>query len=165
MVANYATSPIALIEDIYTADVPGTANLPRNCDCELAEFVNATTGMATQVIQVRAFEFACRLVRLAQALSQRGFGARHIASQLVTAGTSVGANCEEAEEGQTKADFIAKLSISRKEARETIFWLRLALATNIVTEAEIAWELDEARQLRAMLIAAIKKAQSSTSRG
>jgi len=47
---------------------------------------------------------------------------RHIASQLIRCGTSVGSNAEEAQEGQTKPDFIAKMAVSRKESRETQYW-------------------------------------------
>jgi four helix bundle protein len=79
-------------------------------------------------------------------------------------GTSIGSNAEEAQDGQSKPDFIAKLSVSRKEARETIWWLRLALRVRVTTKDEISWELDEARQLRAMIISAIKTAQSRSSR-
>ena len=80
-------------------------------------------------------------------------------------GTSIGSNAEEAQEGQTKPDYIAKLSVSRKESRETIYWLRLAVRTEVVKSDEVKWELDEAGQLRAMIISAIKTAQSSPSRG
>jgi four helix bundle protein len=79
-------------------------------------------------------------------------------------GTSIGSNAEEAQDGQSKPDFIAKLSVSRKEARETIWWLRLALRVGVTTEDEISWELDEADQLRAMIVSAIKTAQSRSSR-
>jgi four helix bundle protein len=80
-------------------------------------------------------------------------------------GTAIGSNAEEAQEGQTKPDFVAKLGISRKETRETLYWLRLAVRVQIVTDEEIMWELDEARQLRSMIISAIKTAQSSSTRG
>jgi four helix bundle protein len=80
-------------------------------------------------------------------------------------GTSIGANTEEAEEGQTKPDFIAKLSIARKEAREARFWLRLSLKAAVVTRDEIAWELQESGELLAMLISAIKTGQASAWRG
>ncbi|MEO5742815.1 MAG: four helix bundle protein [Vicinamibacterales bacterium] len=60
-------------------------------------------------------------------MGARSVGPRHIASQLIRCGTSVGANAEEAQEGQSKADFIAKMSISSKEARETRWWLRVAV--------------------------------------
>ena len=113
----------------------------------------------------RSFEFARRIIELSERLAQRGFGALHIARQLVRCGTSIGANAEEAQEGQTKADFIAKMCISRKEARETIWWLRLAIATRKVTAEEVNWELSEANQLLAMIKAAVRTARSSQVRG
>ena len=80
-------------------------------------------------------------------------------------GTSIGANAEEAQDGQTKPDFIAKLSISRKEARETRYWLRVALRMEAATAQEVEWELREATELRSMIVAAIKTARGSASRG
>jgi four helix bundle protein len=117
------------------------------------------------IICDRAFEFARRIVDLSDRLSQRGFGALHIARQLIRCGTSIGANAEEAQEGQTKAGFIAKMCISRKEARETVWWLRLAIASRKVTADEVQWELSEANQLLAMIKSAVRTARSSPSRG
>ena len=94
-----------------------------------------------------------------------GPAARKIADQLFDCGTSIGANVEEAEGGQTKKDFLAKLAISRKESRETIYWLRLAVAASVCSQDKVAWELDEARQIKAMISAAIRTGQSSNSRG
>lgn len=54
-----------------------------------------------------------------------------LASQLFRSGTSIGANVEEAQAAQSKKDFIAKLSISAKEARETRYWLKLIDETEI----------------------------------
>ena len=80
-------------------------------------------------------------------------------------GTSVGANAEEAQEGQSKADFIAKLSISSKEARETKWWLRVAVRTGKVKQEEVSWELSEISQLMKMLRSAILTARESPDRG
>jgi four helix bundle protein len=80
-------------------------------------------------------------------------------------GTSVGSNAEEAQEGQSKADFIAKMSISSKEARETRWWLRVAVKTKKVKAEEIAWEMSEITQIAKMLRSAILTARSSASRG
>jgi four helix bundle protein len=99
--------------------------------------------MSSRIIAKRAFEFACRIVKLCERLWQNGPAARKIANQLFDSGTSIGANAEEAVGGQTKADFLSKLAISRKESRE------------------VAWELDEAEQLRRMITSAIKTGQSS----
>jgi four helix bundle protein len=121
--------------------------------------------MAESIICTRAFEFGWRILKLAEKLWDRGPAARHIAMQLMGCGTSIGANAEEAQDGQTKADFIAKLSVSRKEARETKYWLRMSLAIGVASNSEIEWELQEAGELRAMIVASIKTARGSTSRG
>ncbi len=121
--------------------------------------------MASRIISERAFDFACRIVRLCERLWKGGPASRKIADQLFDSGTSIGANSAESQGGQTKPDFVAKLAVSRKESWETIFWLRLAIATQIVTKDEVAWELDEAQQLKAMITSAIKTGQSSSWRG
>jgi four helix bundle protein len=121
--------------------------------------------MSNSIICERAFEFAARILALAERLFARGPSGRAVALQLLRCGPSIGANAEEAQEAQTKPDFCAKLAISRKESRETRYWLRLAVRANIVTESEIQWELREVNELRAMIIAAIKTAQSSPRRG
>jgi four helix bundle protein len=79
-------------------------------------------------------------------------------------GTSIGSNAEESQEGQTKADFIAKLSISRKEAREASWWLRVAIRIAAVAPDEVRWEVQEAQQLLAMIRSAILTARSSSRR-
>jgi len=80
-------------------------------------------------IRERAFEFAVRIVKLCKYLEKHSSVGRTLISQLLDAGTSVGANLEEAKAGQSKADFIHKNAVSLKEARESNFWLRLILAT------------------------------------
>jgi four helix bundle protein len=59
-----------------------------------------------------------------------------LSKQVLRSGTSIGANVEEALGGQSKADFIAKLPIAYKEARETSYWLRLLKDTDYLTEKE-----------------------------
>ena len=117
------------------------------------------------MICARAFEFAARILELCTRLWHGGPAARRIASELIRCGTSIGANAEEAQDGQTKPDYIAKMSVSRKESRETLYWLRLAHRTKVVTADEIAWEVREATELRRMIVAAIRTAQSNTGRG
>jgi len=113
----------------------------------------------------RVFHFACRIVDLFQLLDEKGGAARAIGYQLLKSGTSVGSNYEEASAGQTKADFIAKLAISRKESRESLFWLRLVAAKGLLNPEIIADDISEARQLTAIFRAIIEKARSSTQRG
>jgi four helix bundle protein len=119
----------------------------------------------TSSICERAFVFAVRIIRVCERLCERGTIGRHVANQLLKAGTSIGANAEEGQEGQTKPDFLAKLAISRKESRETEYWLRLSVAAGLVTHDQVAWELDEAEQLRKMIRAAIITGQASDDRG
>jgi four helix bundle protein len=76
-------------------------------------------------LDARVFRFSCRAVDLFELLYRRGGAARAIGCQFLSAATSVGANYEEAAAGQTKADFIARLAVARKECRESLFWLRL----------------------------------------
>jgi four helix bundle protein len=121
--------------------------------------------MESRIIGQRAFLFAVRITKLCELLRRRGWTGRKIADQLFDSGTSIGANCAESQGGQTKPDFTARLAIARKESWEAIFWLKLAIASAVTTKDQIAWELDEARQLRAMITAAVQTAQASSSRG
>ena len=95
-------------------------------------------GMPQCIICDRAFEFGCRIVTLCNGLASRGFSARHIATQLIRCVLDR-RQCRGSPEGETKADFIAQMSISRKEARETVWWLRVAIKTRIVTAEEVGW--------------------------
>jgi four helix bundle protein len=79
------------------------------------------------IIQRKSFEFAVAAVRLSREL--RRSGDFIISAQLLKSATSVGANVEEALAGQSRKDFVSKLSIASKEARETRYWLRLLQAT------------------------------------
>jgi four helix bundle protein len=81
-------------------------------------------------IRDRVFRFACDVVALHDVLVTRGGSAREMGRQLMRAATSIGANLEEADAGQSRADFISKCNISLKEAREALYWLRLLRATN-----------------------------------
>jgi len=113
----------------------------------------------------RVFRFACRIVDVFELLNAKGGAARVVGYQLLDAGTSVGSNYEEAGAGQTKADFISTLCISRKESRESLFWLRLIAAKHLLAPEAIADDISEARQLTAIFTAIIKKARLSPNRG
>ena len=72
-------------------------------------------------IKERTFEFAGRIIKLCQHLDKEAGVPGTLSNQLLKAGTSVGANVEEAQAGQSRADFISKNAIALKEARETHF--------------------------------------------
>jgi four helix bundle protein len=114
-----------------------------------------------QEIAERAFTFAVRVVKLCQVLDGKLGVSRTLANQLLRSGTSVGANLEESKGGQSRADFLSKVSISLKEARETYYWLRLILAADILPERQLTPLLDEANQLVAILTTIVKKLKSS----
>jgi len=80
-------------------------------------------------IRDRSFDFAVRIVKLCKFLDKQTDVSRNVLAQLLRAGTSVGANLEEAKAAQSRADFIHKNALSLKEARESNYWLRLILAT------------------------------------
>jgi four helix bundle protein len=88
------------------------------------------TDIKVDAIREKSFAFAVRIVKLCKYLEKNSDVAKSVINQLLRAGTSVGANLEEAVAGQTKADFIRKNAISLKEARESNYWLRLILATS-----------------------------------
>lgn len=113
-----------------------------------------------QDIKERSFDFAVRIVELCQALDTNPGVSRTLANQLLRSGTSIGANIEEAHGGQSKADFIAKMYISCKEARETNYWLRLLVATQLIPAADLADLTNESSQLVAILTAIVKNARS-----
>ncbi|MGD8275720.1 MAG: four helix bundle protein [Thiohalocapsa sp.] len=112
-------------------------------------------------LPARTFEFARRVVELCRVLDANPGVARVMARQLLRSGTSIGANVEEAQASQSKADFISKYSIACKEARETHYWLRLLAATDILPQQRLIDLQEECNELIAVLTAIIKKLRSS----
>ncbi len=108
----------------------------------------------------RSFEFAKRIVKLCQYLDEKPGISRTLGNQLLRSGTSIGANVEEGQAAQSKADFITKYSIACKEARETHYWLRLLIATNILPSDRMAKIEKECNELIAILTSIIKKMKS-----
>ena len=72
----------------------------------------------------RLLDFAVRIIALSAGLVKNAAG-RHIAGQIVEAGTAIGAHYEEARGAESKADFVHKLGLALKECRETRYWLRV----------------------------------------
>lgn len=108
-------------------------------------------------LRERTFDFAVRVVNLCQSLATSPDVACTLARQLLRSGTSIGANVEEGQASQSKADFVSKYSIACKEARETHYWLRLLVAAKIMQKNQIADLTDEANQLVAILTTIVKK--------
>src|SRR5438874_12160824 len=106
----------------------------------------------------RTFEFACRVLKMDQALARNRRVNRNAMNQLVSAASSIGSNLEEAKAGQSKADFHAKLRIALKEARESHYWLRLLAESGMISRQRIATLLQEANEIIAILTTIAKKA-------
>jgi four helix bundle protein len=79
--------------------------------------------MKDNLIANKTFDFSLMIIKLFIQLKKENKFI--ISKQIIRSGTSIGANVEEAIAGQSKKDFISKLSIANKEARETKYWLRL----------------------------------------
>ncbi|QOX79414.1 four helix bundle protein [Trichlorobacter lovleyi] len=120
--------------------------------------------MEKRDIPERTFEFARKIVKLCQVLDQVPGVSRTLSNQLLRSGTSIGANVEEGQGSQSRADFIAKYSIACKEARETHYWLRLLAATEILPQSQLSELLEEAHQLVSILTAIVKKCRANNER-
>ena len=119
-----------------------------------------TSSQRPRGIRARSFEFACRIVKLHQYLQKCGGTEREIGRQLLRSGTSIGANLEEADAGQSKSDFISKCSIALKEARETHYWLRLLKDSKLMDEGCAKELLDRSEELIRMLTSIVKTTQT-----
>jgi len=111
------------------------------------------------VIKEKSFAFAVRVVRLYQYLcnEKKEFV---LSKQLLRSGTSIGANIEESGGGQSDKDFLSKLNISYKEAKETIYWIRLLAATDYLDEKQsesILTDADELCKILCKIILTLKQ--------
>ena len=107
------------------------------------------------MVAEKAFAFAVRIVKLCQYLQNE----KHeyiLSKQLIRSGTSVGANITEAKQGQSKADFISKMSIALKETSETKYWLRLLQATDYLSQKEYQSILADCIEIEKMLTSIVK---------
>ncbi|MBI2844718.1 MAG: four helix bundle protein [Armatimonadetes bacterium] len=112
-------------------------------------------------IKERSFVFAVGIVRLCRRLEKESDVYRTLGRQLLRSGTSVGANVEEAQAGQSRADFVSKYAIALKESRETKYWLRLLTESDPSLNhacAHLMQESDEIARVIASIIIKTKEA-------
>lgn len=102
--------------------------------------------MRRNIVQEKSFAFAVRIVKASRHL-QVQCGEPVLSRQLLRSGTSIGANIEEAIAAQSKKDFLAKMSISMKEARETHYWLRLLKEAKLMDQSDSDTLLEACREL------------------
>lgn len=105
-----------------------------------------------------SFEFSLKIIELYKLLILKNEYV--LSKQLLRSGTSIGANVEEAIAAQTKKNFIAKMSIASKEARETRYWLRLLDKSNLV-QLDYSGNLNSVEHLVNILTKIVKTSQES----
>lgn len=116
--------------------------------------------MKENVLKAKSYVFAIRIVKLSQYLQteKKEFV---LSKQILRSGTAVGALIREAEYGQSKTDFIHKLSISLKEANETEYWINILKDTNYIDIKLFESLLNDCKQLLKLLITSIKTAKGN----
>ena len=112
-----------------------------------------------QLFLKRLLDFAVRIIKLASKLPKTPAGFA-IATQLIKAGTSIGANAEEAQDASSLKDFIQKLSIALREARETRYWLKVVKASELVSSDYADKELTECGEIIGVLTSSIKSSKA-----
>jgi four helix bundle protein len=108
-------------------------------------------------IQERTLSFAVRVVKLCRFLDEQGGVARVLANQLIRSGTSIGANVREAQSGQSDRDFLHKLEIALKEARETEYWLIILVEAEVIKEEKVGALRQESDEIIKILVTITKK--------
>jgi four helix bundle protein len=115
--------------------------------------------MKESPLKMKSYAFSIRIVRLCQYLNKTK--QEYILSrQLLRSGTAIAALIREAEFGQSKADFINKLSVALKEANETAYWLSLLKDTDYIKEDEFVSLKKDCDELIKILVVSIKTAKN-----
>ena len=110
-------------------------------------------------VEEKSFKFAIRIVNLYKYLAEEK-KEYVLSKQLLKCGTSIGANITEAQQGQSRADFVSKLGIAQKESYEADYWIRLLYATAFLSEKEYTSLIDDCREIKKMLTAIIRTTKS-----
>jgi len=112
------------------------------------------------IILDKSFNFAVRSVNVYKYLVNKKEYV--LSKQLLRSGTSIGANINEAQAGQSKADFIAKMSIASKEARESKYWIELLIKTDYlnINDKHTQSLLSEIEELIKLLTSIVKTSQA-----
>ena len=124
---------------------------------EFDQFVNEALGgySPKRVVQRKSFDFALQVIRISKSL--RSNGEFEIASQIVRSGTSIGANIEEAQAGFSKKEFLYKMTLALKEARESKYWLRLVIEGGLLqVDDEVLKSIDEIIKILSSIIITLR---------
>jgi four helix bundle protein len=115
-------------------------------------------------LEDRLIDFAVRIIFVAESLPKTKAG-NHIAGQLIRCGTAPAPNYGEAQDAESRADFIHKMKISLKELRETKIWLLITGKANLIKPAsKLELLIDETNQLISIFVASVKTAKQNKSK-
>ena len=114
--------------------------------------------MKENIVKTKSFDFALKSINLYKKLI--AINEFVLSKQFLRSATSIGANIEEANAGYSKKDFSAKMSFASKEARETLYWLKLLEAGNFI-EFEFKELKTDCEELIKLLTAIVKSTQES----
>ena len=115
--------------------------------------------MSKSILLEKSYKFALRIVKLSQYLNDE----KHeyvLSKKILDSGTAVGVLIEEAQQGESRTDFLQKYSIANKEAFKTNFWLRLLHDSGFINDKQFQSLIQDCEELQKMLIAAIKTTKS-----
>ena len=116
--------------------------------------------MKENILIDKSIAFAARIVKLHDFLIKNKKGLT-IAKQVIRSGTSIGANINEANYGQSPADFISKMHIALKETAETEYWIKLLNMSECIDEKTSISLLDDCLEIKRILIASINTAKEN----
>ena len=109
------------------------------------------------IIKDKTYNFALKVIQLYQELcNQKEFV---LSKQLLRSGTSIGANVEEGTAAQSRKDFISKMAIASKEARETHYWLRLLRDSKLCKNIKFSGLIKESEEIIKIITAIVKTTQ------
>lgn len=112
-------------------------------------------------LEDRLIDFAVRIIHVAESLPRTKSG-NHISGQLIRCGTSPAPNYGEAQDAESRSDFIHKMKISLKELRETKTWLQIIRKAKLVNpESKLEPIIDESNQLISIFVASVKTAKQN----
>ena len=120
--------------------------------------------MKENVLIEKSIDFGARIVKLHRYLLK----AKHesvLSKQILRSGTSIGANINEAQYGNSKADFIAKLHIALKETAETEYWLHILEKSDYLDENMASSLLNDCLEIKRILISSINTAKDRSGNG
>lgn len=112
-----------------------------------------------ELFKKRLLDFSVKIVQLSNLMPKSSVG-QAITNQIIRSGTSIGANCEEAQDAVSRNDFLNKISISLKEARETKYWLEVIKNSGLMSNQILEQLAKESDEIIAILVKSVKTLKS-----